>query len=154
MDRLEFEFSDGGAEIEAVPERSRGCSATALANYTRKSYRECLSLLGGLDDFGTIYMDSFDKACTLIGINCVWHPQSRGAGAFSLSRAHATFGDCMALIGNDQRFGHITAIRDGLLLDTEDWQARMEREHWWILGIYQRNANSHPMGQGFVGPLL
>ena len=154
MDRLEFEYSDGGAENEAVPERNQGCGATALANFTRKPYRECLSLLRGLDDFGGIDMDSFDEACTLVGINCVWNQQSRGAGSLSLSRAHAKFGDCMAVIGRDKNFGHITAIKNGLLIDTMDWQDRMEREHWWVVAVYRKTANSHPMGQGFVAPLL
>ncbi len=154
MDRLEFEYSDGGAENEAVPKRNQGCSATALANYTRKSYRECLHLLGGLDDFGGIDLDAFDQACALMGINSVWNQRSRAAGALSLSRAHAKFGDCIAVIGNDTNLGHITVIRDGLLLDKEDWQDRMEREHWWVLEVFQKTANSHPMGQGFVAPLL
>ena len=154
MVRLEFEYSDGGAENEAVPERSQGCGPMALANYTGKPYRECLSLLGGVDDFGTTYMADFNRACRLVGITCVWNEWSRGAGSLSLSRAHAKYGDCIAVIGNDQKSGHITAIRNGLLLDTADWQDLMEREHWWVQAVYQRTANSHPMGQGFVAPLL
>ncbi len=154
MDRLEFEYSDGGAENEAVPKRSQGCSATALANYTRRPYRECLSLLGGLDDFGGIDIDRFDKACTLLGINLVWNEQSRAAGSFSLARAHVKYGDCIAVIGNDTNLGHITAIRGGLLMDKEDWQDRMERELWWVLAIYQTTTTPHPMGEGFAGQLL
>ncbi|MDE2884144.1 MAG: hypothetical protein OXO53_03465 [Chloroflexota bacterium] len=154
MDRLEFEYSDGGAENEAVPKRSQGCSATALANYTRRPYRECLSLLGGLDDFGGIDMDRFDRACRLLGITPEWNEESRAAGSFSLARAHVKYGDCIAVIGNDTNLGHITAIRGGLLLDKEDWQDRMERELWWVLAIYQTTTTPHPMGEGFVGQLL
>ena len=154
MDRLRFEYSDGGAANEAVSKRDQGCSATALANYTRKSYRECLSLLGGLDDFGGIDLDAFDQACELMGINSVWNQQTRAAGSLSLSRAHVKFGDCIAVIGNDKNIGHITAIKNGVLLDTMDWQDRMEREHWWVVEVYQKNASAHPMGEGFVAPLL
>ena len=154
MDRLQFEYSDGGAENEAVPERSQGCAPMALANYTREPYRKCLSLLGGVDAFGTTYMADFNDACKSMGITCVWNQQSRGAGALSLSRAHAKFGDCIAIIGNDKKSGHITTIKDGLLLDTMDWQDLMEREHWWVLAVYKQTASAHPMGKGFVAPLL
>ena len=154
MNRLEFEYSDGGAKNEAVPEHSQGCSAAAFANYTRKPYRECLSLLGGLDAFGGIDLNDFDKACGILGVNSVWNQRSRAAGSLSLSQAHAKFGDCIAIIGNDTKFGHITTIRDGVLLDKEDWQDRMERELWWVVAVYQKNAEPHPMGQGFVAPLL